>query len=425
MHALGIGEARPRISWTIERAPTDWRTSAYQLRMSADDRPDETSEWLAGAGQSLVAWPFEALRSRERVHIAVRVRSADGRESAWSPGTLAETGLLEPSDWVARLVTPAGPVEDSDLRRPPLVRHEFELPDRPVSARLYVTAHGLFEPYINGVRVGDDVLAPGWTVYPHRLAYSTYDVTELLQAGANALGAILGDGWYRGRLGSTAGNRDIYGDRLALLAQLEVELADGTAPGRGTEAGLARRAGPDPQLRSVRGREVRRPARLDQAGHRAGFDDTAWAGVEIVERDPATLVRAATGRRSAAPRSSSRASITRTDRDNAPGLRPEPRRATSHPGDGPEDVVVRLRHAEVLAGRRASTSARFAARSRSTSYMLGRRRAGVGAAIHLPRIPLRRGRRLARRARGPATSSRASCTPTCVARAASARRTQA
>ena len=71
-------------------------------------------------------------------------------------------------------------------------------------------------------------MAPGWTSYDYRLRYQTFDVTELLAEGRNALGAILGDGWYRGRLGYHGGRRNIYGDRLALLAQLELDYADGT-----------------------------------------------------------------------------------------------------------------------------------------------------------------------------------------------------
>ncbi|WP_231384068.1 alpha-L-rhamnosidase [Cellulomonas sp. URHD0024] len=347
VHALGIGEARPRISWTIDHAPTDWGTSDYQLRVRADGRADETSDWLAGAGQSLVAWPFGALRSRERVHIAVRVRAADGTVSAWSPATAAEIGLLEATDWVARPITPLEPPEDCELRRPPLMRHEFDLRGRPVSARLYLTAHGLVEPYLNGIRVGDEDLAPGWTVYPHRLRYSTYDVTDLLQAGPNALGAFLGDGWYRGRLGFDGGNRDIYGDRLALLAQLEVELADGTRQVVAT--GPSWRAGLGPVLSSGLYEGERYDARLLEPGwSSAGFDDADWSSVEVVHRDPATLV-APEGPPIRCTEEVAPASISPTDRgttllDFGQNLVGRLRIRV----DGPEGTVVRLRHAEVL-----------------------------------------------------------------------------
>src|SRR6185295_17607431 len=85
----------------------------------------------------------------------------------------------------------------------------------------------VYEAQLNGTTIGDHVLAPGWTSYSHRLRYQTFDVTEMLREGANTLGAMLGDGWYRGRLSFGGGRRNIYGDRLALLAQLEITYVDG------------------------------------------------------------------------------------------------------------------------------------------------------------------------------------------------------
>lgn len=346
-HALGIGEERPRVSWRLDRAPAGWRTADYELRVRSEGVPDRASGWTPAVTQTLVEWPFESLRSRERVALAVRVRDADGRRSSWSRETVVEVGLLHASDWTARAVTPAGPVEDGDLRRPPLLRHEFHLAAEPASARLYVTAHGLVEPHLNGVRVGDEELAPGWTVYPHRLTYSTYDVTDLLCVGANALGAFLGDGWYRGRLGFDGGNRDIYGDRLALLAQLEVQLADGTRQVISTGPGW--RAGTGPILSSGLYEGERYDARLELAGWSVpGFDDSGWSAVEVVDRDPATLV-APDGPPIRCTQELAPESITRTPRGTALvdfGQNVVGRVRISV--DGPEGTVVRLRHAEVL-----------------------------------------------------------------------------
>ena len=95
----------------------------------------------------------------------------------------------------------------------------------PRRARLYITALGLYEAYVNGTRVGDERLAPGWTDYHRRIQYQTYDVTPLLHAGDNVLAVSLGDGWYCGRVGQMGRQR--YGDRPALLCQLDVQLASG------------------------------------------------------------------------------------------------------------------------------------------------------------------------------------------------------
>ena len=111
----------------------------------------------------------------------------------------------------------------------PIVRREFDLPDGIVKARLYVTSLGLHEVLINGRAVSDALLSPGWTTYHHRLLAETHDVTALLVPGLNAIAATLGDGWYRGRLGWDPGDdRCHYGDQLGLIAQLEVDLADGS-----------------------------------------------------------------------------------------------------------------------------------------------------------------------------------------------------
>ena len=175
--------------------------------------------------QVLVPWPAAPLTSREAVRVRVRVRGA-GMRSAWSDPATVEAGLLRADDWTARFISPR---DLGGLGAPaPVLRSLLELPDGIVKARLYATAHGLYEARLNGHRVGDQVLAPGWTSYAHRLRYQTYDVTDLVREGGNELEVLLGNGWFRGRLGFGAGRRAVYGDRLALLAQLEVTTADGT-----------------------------------------------------------------------------------------------------------------------------------------------------------------------------------------------------
>ncbi|NEG78104.1 Bacterial alpha-L-rhamnosidase [Bifidobacterium avesanii] len=151
--------------------------------------------------------------------------------SDWSEPVAVEAGLLEPTDWTAAFISPAnGPnAAIGAFGEPaPIVFTDFALPAEPVSARLHVTAHGLFAAEINGTSVGESVLDPGWTSYRHRLRYRTFDVTPLLHAGAgNRVAALLGDGWWRGNLKwDNKPNR--YGSRLALLAQLEVMCADGS-----------------------------------------------------------------------------------------------------------------------------------------------------------------------------------------------------
>lgn len=99
-------------------------------------------------------------------------------------------------------------------KRPVHFRNDFNIPDNISTARLYITALSLYEAEINSQRVGDHVLAPGWQTYNYRHIYDTYDVTELITSGENAIGVVVGEGWYAGRLGYNGGHRNIYGDTL-------------------------------------------------------------------------------------------------------------------------------------------------------------------------------------------------------------------
>jgi alpha-L-rhamnosidase len=218
---LGIGTATPRLSWILPRADAGFAQEAYEVELTRGGRSEIVK--VAGAEQVLVPWPAEPLASREAVTVRVRVSGA-GVESDWSESATVEAGLLEPGDWSARFISPR---EIAGIGAPaPLLRGQLELPGPVARARLYATAHGVYEARLNGRRVGDEILAPGWTSYHHRLRYQTYDVSDLLQPGANELEFLLGNGWFRGRLG-WGDRRALYGDRLALLAQLEVTTEDG------------------------------------------------------------------------------------------------------------------------------------------------------------------------------------------------------
>ncbi|WP_330286088.1 family 78 glycoside hydrolase catalytic domain [Streptomyces sp. NBC_00576] len=289
---LGIGEERPRLSWRVTTGARNWVQERYQLAIrrvgggtARGAEHGDTTGWIDSAEQVLVDWPFAPLAARERVEIRVRVTGEDGVESPWSPATTLETGLLAPRDWDARFITADGPGEPDGPA--PLFRREFTVRKDLLSARLYITAQGLYEARINGRRVGDHVLAPGWTSYRHRLHYQTYDVTELLLPGANALGAMLGNGWYRGYLGYW-GARALYGDQRALLAQLELRYADGTEQRVVTDADWSWLPGPvltDDLYRGEHADLRKEPAGWDRAGH----DAARWQAADVLDTDPRIL----------------------------------------------------------------------------------------------------------------------------------------
>lgn len=139
------------------------------------------------------------------------------------------------TEWSAQWIAPvehAGPV----TRQRPV--HQLAgavgLDAAVTSATLRATSHGVYEAFVNGVRVGDEELTPGWTAYRSRLQVNSFDVAALLVEGANVIGALLSDGWWRGQ-NSVARRVDDYGTTTALLMQLVVVLADGRTVTSGTD----------------------------------------------------------------------------------------------------------------------------------------------------------------------------------------------
>ena len=188
--------------------------------------------------------------------------------------------------WQASFIT-AGDHNGEPGEPAPYLRKEITVDDGLVRATLHVTALGLIEPHLNGAVVGDEVLAPGWTSYRHRLVVSIHDVTQHVVPGANALGAILGEGWAVGRLG-WQDRRQIWADRPAAFLQLELDYGDRTEV-----------IGTDTTWRATTGAVLANSlydgetfdARLEPAGwDGADFDDAGWGDVEVVDWDLDTLV---------------------------------------------------------------------------------------------------------------------------------------
>lgn len=173
----------------------------------------------------------------------------------------------------ARIILPGAPL--------PLLRKGFRTSGKIADARLYVTALGVYEVSINGRRVGDAHLAPGWTDYGTRVRYQAYDVTEMLRAGSNAIAAEVGPGWFAGHAG-LFGAYQFYGESPALLAQLEITYSDGRVERVVTDGSWKRHAGPRLMADLLKGEWY--DARLGIPGwNEPGFDDSAWASATTRE----------------------------------------------------------------------------------------------------------------------------------------------
>jgi alpha-L-rhamnosidase len=280
--ALGIDTTRPRFSWWLP----DGAREQLAYRISADNG------WDTGRVESrdsvLVDYTGPGLGSQERV--AWRVKAwTDAGESDWSEPGVFELGLLEARDWAARWIEPVDPEPGQPGHRPAiLVRGEFELAAEPVRARLYATAHGIYEAFVNGARAGDAELTPGYTSYARRLQVHAYDVTDLLRPGRNALGAIVSDGWFRGQVGLPRAH-DQWGSELAWLAQLHAVLADGSTVVAGTGEDWVSTRSHIEAADLIAGESVDLRKRAD-GWSEPGFDDGEWDPVAVAERGYANLV---------------------------------------------------------------------------------------------------------------------------------------
>lgn len=220
---LGIGITVPRLFWNCEdgQMQTAWQVIARN--------GEGAVLWDSGKteGASMrVAWAGPRLGSRARVVWQVRLWDESGHPGPWSDKARFELGLLRPEDWQAQWI--AGDYTPKKNKRYPVdcFRRRFTV-NGIKKARLYITACGLYEAQLNGVRVGDFILAPGITDYKRRIQYQTYDVTALLKNGQNSLCVQLADGWFRGSTGAW-GLKNQYGTQTKLLAQLELSQEDGT-----------------------------------------------------------------------------------------------------------------------------------------------------------------------------------------------------
>jgi alpha-L-rhamnosidase len=287
---LGIGESTPRLSWITTTDEPNWLQSAYEIEYLDSASGTGSSGKVDSAESLLVDWPFEPLKSRQQVQVRARVWGAGSETpSHWSEWAIVETGLLSRADWQAELISPA--IDDDRAVVPPvhLFRRAFETTSPIAAARLYATAHGVYDFEINGKPVGDQVMAPGWTSYHHRIRYQTYDVTDLLKSGRNSIGAWVGEGWFRGRMVWGAGRRNIWGTQAGLLAQLEIVYEDGSSQVISTD-GLWKSSTGGGLASEIYDGETY-DARLEPTGWtRPGFDDSSWSPVKTGEFDFTRLI---------------------------------------------------------------------------------------------------------------------------------------
>ena len=279
---IGLDIERPKFTWGLSSEKKNVSQSAYQVRVSTSTdfkKPVWESGKVLSDSSVHVAYKGKPLASHTKYYWQVRVWDNAKKASAWSAPAYWITSLFKITDWQAKWITPD--FKEDSLRASPMFRKGFNANKKISSAIAYITAHGLYEAQINGKRIGDAYLTPGWTSYKTRLQYQAYDVTDLLAQGGNTIGVTLASGWYRGFIGF-AGQQNVYGKDLALLFQMHVTYADGTSEIIGSDNSWKSSIGEITYADIYNGETI--DARKIKKGWALnGYNDANWNGVQIVD----------------------------------------------------------------------------------------------------------------------------------------------
>lgn len=288
---IGIEVQKPRFSWKINATENNMLQTAYEIKVT-DQAGKGKTIWNSGkvvSGQSVnVVYEGPALKPMQRVYWQVRIWDNNSKVSEWSKPAFWEMGVADQSLWKASWITMENEKQMEGSKPAHFLRKDFTLSKKVKSARVYVSALGLYELYINGAKVSNDLFTPGWTAYRHRIQYQTYDVTSMLKSSANTIGAILGDGWYRGNIGFSK-QRNFYGDKLALISQLHVTFTDGSEEWILTDNSWSATTGPIVASDIYNGETY--DAGMEIPGwNTPGFDDSQWGKTTVLDYSKQLLV---------------------------------------------------------------------------------------------------------------------------------------
>jgi len=296
---LGIDSGNPRLSWNlISQSKKGKYQTAYQIIVASDMEILSLNKgdlWDSGkilSSQSVeIKYSGKPLKSRMICFWKVRVWDENNKVSPWSDYSTWEMGLLDKSDWKGKWINDGkkSPENDEDFYNDdpaPLFRKKFAVNGNIRRARLYISGLGYYLSYLNGKRIGDHELDPGWTNYAKRIYYSTYDVTSLLQEGDNCLGVMTGNGWFNPLPLRMWGNRNlrksVITGRPAFICQLFIEKSDGEQQIITSDNTWKFTEGPIVRNNIYLG-EVYDARREIQGWNEVGIDDGNWKPVSFAD----------------------------------------------------------------------------------------------------------------------------------------------
>lgn len=285
---LGIDSPAPRFSWKLGAADSSARglaQTAYQILAATTPgltEPGTADLWDSGKVLSdqvnQIVYAGSPLASSQKIYWKLRVWDSSDGVSNWSAAATFTMGVLAPANWTGKWITPSTAATDA---KSTLLRKEFTVNSGLARAIIHVSGLGQCEASVNGSKVAEDHLSPGWTKYDKTVLYETYDITARLQQGANAIGLMLGNGMYNipsgtGRYAKWTGSS---GARKA-IAQIRLDYTDGSSQTIGTDATWKWSNGPI-TFNTVYGGEDY-DARTEQAGwDTPGFNSASWSAATI------------------------------------------------------------------------------------------------------------------------------------------------
>lgn len=292
---IGLDIEQPRFSWQLGSEQQNVMQTAYELKVSESLEKLAKNEKLAWNSKKVLSdssvfvdYKGAKLLSGNRYYWQVRVWDNFGNVSQWSEPAFWQTAFFSANDWKAKwIMRDSTIIAKSDDAA--IFRKSFNTNKKITSVTAYITSLGMYEAQINGKRVGDAYYTPGWTSYNKRLQYQTYDVTNLVKSGKNAISVTIGDGWYRGNQGGDEKVSARYGAHTALLFQMSIVYYDGSVEIINTDESWKTSSGAIKSSNLYNGEII--DYRLAPTGWELpDYNDSKWISAKVVAKPKTNLV---------------------------------------------------------------------------------------------------------------------------------------
>ena len=272
---IGLDTKSPRLTWEYKGGEKNFLASRSEIRIGTS--PDNLQPYTGNM----------ILKPHTRYYWNVTVWDQDGEICETSETATFETAKLDPSDWSGKWITDS---HDKEFEPAPMFRKTFTLGKEIEEARVYVAAAGYYDLFINGKRVGENYLDPGYTHFDKRILYVTHDVTPLLKKGENAVASVLGNGWHNIQSKAVWNFETArWRNRPRMLCELRLRYTDGTTEVIATDESWRTATGPYTYNNIYSGDKY--DATLEENGWNTNeFDDSKWAPVQVTEAPAPLLV---------------------------------------------------------------------------------------------------------------------------------------